>query len=443
MTTERKLQDPPNGGWLAWRQVIASFCMTMCSLGLGNSFGLFQSYYHENVLSAYSPSTIAWIGTTQGFLFDAVGLISGRLYDFGHVKPLLYCGMMFNVLGLVAASFATTYWATFLSLGVCVGLGGGLFYVPSLAIVTSYFSTRQPLATGLSATGGSIGGIVYPLLFRAITDGLGFPWTCRIFACLNGVLLLISCFLIHARPQLTAVESTGLFDRTAFRDYPFVLFAVSMLFLWLGVDIPFFYLPTFVEGHLKLPKAFGSYLLAALNASSIFGRVLLGLVAMYSNSFHVWQVSIAFSCILFLTWIVIHNLGGIIAFVIVYGFLTGGVMSLVPSALLVISPDVGVVGTRLGMGSVLAGIGFLLGPPVAGVIEEKSEGGYTGLSLFAAMTYLAALVVLVVAYWLYKRTETRELEKLERSGSISAETVVMTPELTQKPGFYESEKAIN
>ncbi|PQE06792.1 Riboflavin transporter MCH5 protein [Rutstroemia sp. NJR-2017a BBW] len=378
--------------------------------GLANTFGAFQSYYQDNLLAGYSPSAIAWIGTTQGFLVNVVGVVSGRIYDLGYIKPLLYFGMFFNVLGLVTASFATTYVSIFLSLGVCVGLGSGSFYVPSLAIISSYFTTKRPLAISISANGASIGGIIYPILFRVLVERIGFVWVCRIFACMNACLLLISIFLIS--PRVVSTTQHKFFDPTAFRDLLYILFGAVLFLLWIGVDVPLFFIPTFVQSSLGLSAQLGDYLLAAMNASSIFGRILLGLLAVYFGSFGVWQISIGASCILLACWAAISSLPGIITFVVLYGFFISGAQSLPVSVLMVISSELDLVGTRLGMSSVLAGFGFLIGPPIASAIQN-SPAGYAGQSAFAGSVYLTAFGVVGLIFWLHKRRSRRQASNAE------------------------------
>lgn len=45
-----------------------------------------------------------------------------------------------------------------LAQGFCIGLGGGMLFVPSVAILPTYFSTKIGLAIGLAAAGSSMGG---------------------------------------------------------------------------------------------------------------------------------------------------------------------------------------------------------------------------------------------------------------------------------------------
>ena len=93
----------------------------------------------------------------QGFIMIVIGVITGPLYDLGYLQTLIYTGTFLSVSGLMMASISTRYYQVFLSLGVCVGLGSGCLFVPSVAIVSTYFSTKRAAATGLTAAGGSLG----------------------------------------------------------------------------------------------------------------------------------------------------------------------------------------------------------------------------------------------------------------------------------------------
>ncbi|KAH8660305.1 major facilitator superfamily domain-containing protein [Xylariales sp. PMI_506] len=388
--------DPPNGGWLAWAQVLGAFLVSFCTMGLANSFGVFQSYYGTHQLSSYPPSSIAWIGTTQGLLLNTVGVLSGVIYDMGFIRPLIYTGCVLSASGFVAASFAGSYASIMLSLGVTVGLGSGVLYVPSLAIVAAYFTTKRPLATAVCAAGIGVGGAAYPAMFRALVDAVGFAWTCRVFALLNGVLLLASCLLITPRttPRPDGQERK-LFDFSSLKQTSFTLFCIALFFAWLTVDIPFYFLPAFVQEKLGLSASMGDNLLAIMNACSLIGRLLLGLLAVYFSPLLVWLLALFVSSVI--------NLQGMVGFVVLYGFFTGGVVSLVSPAMLVFSPDISVVGSRLGVASIFMGVGFFIGPPIGGAVESASPG-YLGASIISGSSYLIATIIMGLAYILHRRS---------------------------------------
>ncbi|KAI1662260.1 MFS general substrate transporter [Daldinia decipiens] len=387
--------ESSDSGWLAWSQVVASFLVQLCTFGLSNSFGVFQSYFEHNLLNLYSSSNIAWIGTTQGFLSSIIGIISGPLYDRGYIRSLMYFGGALNVIGLLCTSFAGQYAWIILSFGVTIGLGSGALFVPSQAVVQAYFPEKAAaLPTGISMTGLSVGGIIYPILFRQLENKFGFSWACRALALANGVFLLASCLLIKPRVPRDTERNTRprAFNCEEFYDWKLMLLGICALLLNLGIDVPFYFVSTFVQGKLGLSPTVGDSLLAGINASSLFGRIFLTWISNYSKPLITWQFTILGACVLLFCWSVIETLAGIIAFVIFYGFLVGGLTSLIPPSVRQLDPDSEAIGARIGLVEGFQGVGFLIGPPIAGAILE-SPAGYFGVSMFCGAFYFALFLI--------------------------------------------------
>ena len=149
--------DVPDGGFLAWTQVAAGFFIFFNTWGLVNTFGSYQRYYEAGILSTSSTSNISWIGSIQGSLLLLLGLFTGPLYDLGYLHILVNTGTVFTVLGMMLTSLCHNYWEVLLAQGFLVGIGNGLLFLPSVAIVPQYFSKRKSLATGIAASGSSIG----------------------------------------------------------------------------------------------------------------------------------------------------------------------------------------------------------------------------------------------------------------------------------------------
>lgn len=49
----------PDGGLIAWIQVLGAFLVNLNNWGLVNSFGVYQAYYETQLLTSHSPSTIS------------------------------------------------------------------------------------------------------------------------------------------------------------------------------------------------------------------------------------------------------------------------------------------------------------------------------------------------------------------------------------------------
>jgi MFS family permease len=125
--------------------------------GLVNTFGAFQTFYSTQLLSSSTPSAISWIGSIQAFLLLLVGVFTGPIFDAGYLRTLIALGSFLIVFGMMMASLCTAYWQVMLTQAVVVGLGCGCLFVPSVAILSTYFTTRKSFATGVAASGSSLG----------------------------------------------------------------------------------------------------------------------------------------------------------------------------------------------------------------------------------------------------------------------------------------------
>jgi magnesium-transporting ATPase (P-type) len=155
-----QLPRPPDGGFHAWLKVFGGFIVYINIWGFTISYGAFQTYYQHELLSSSSASAISWIGTVQAWLLIVVGVLSGPLFDLGYFRSMLYAGNFLIVLGIMMLSLATEYYQVFLAQGICMGLGAGLLYIPSLALVGIWFERRRALALGIVMSGTAVGNLV-------------------------------------------------------------------------------------------------------------------------------------------------------------------------------------------------------------------------------------------------------------------------------------------
>ena len=75
-----------------WLALFATF-------GYLSSFGVYQDLY--TLAGTASSSNVSWIGSTQLFLFVAVGLPAGSLLDKGYFKHVIYVGSLIYVFRFV------------------------------------------------------------------------------------------------------------------------------------------------------------------------------------------------------------------------------------------------------------------------------------------------------------------------------------------------------
>lgn len=160
--------------------------------------------------------------------------------------------------------------------------------------------------------------------------------------------------------------------------------------------LPFNFLPLYGIKHGMSPDL-ANYLIAVLNAASIFGRIIPGYVGDKMGRFNMMILVAFLSTILVLAlWLPSTGAGAIVTFAGLYGFSTGAFVSLAPALIAQIS-DIREFGVRSGALFAVVSFGALTGNPIAGALIDHYHGGYRGAQLFAGCVLLAASILFLLA----------------------------------------------
>lgn len=294
------------------------------------SFGVFQSYYENHLLTSYSSSSISWIGTLQAFFLIEIGVVTGPLYDQGYLRHILATGTTLLTLGVMMASIATEYYSVLLSLGVCTGIGMGCMFFPGVTSINTYFNKRRGLASGIAALGSGIGAIVYPIVLRELISQVSFAWAVRTVAFIILVTSLVP--LLVVRPLWLPSHKRRLFDTSIFKDAVYTFWSLTNVVSWIGIQIPLFYLTVYGTDVVGISQYNAFYMTAVLGAGSLPGRVISAVASDKFGPLWVYATLTALAGILSLVWIKVTTYDGLIVVVLLYGFAYGGVSSLPPSA---------------------------------------------------------------------------------------------------------------
>lgn len=153
---------PPDGGTEAWLVVFGGWCCYLSSYGWLSSIGVFQTYYEQDLLRSYSPSTIAWILSVQAFVLTGMAPINGKIFDNYGSNALIWIGSFLHIFGIMMLSLSTQYYQVFLAQSICSGIGAAMIFHGATNAVSTWFRERRGLALGLASSGASIGGIIMP-----------------------------------------------------------------------------------------------------------------------------------------------------------------------------------------------------------------------------------------------------------------------------------------
>lgn len=407
--------EPPDGGLNAWLKVLGCFLLYSNVWGFTLTFGVFQSYYQHSFLSSSSPSAISWIGTVQSWMLIVVGVLSGPLFDLGWFRVMLVVGNVLVIFGLFMVSLCDKYWQVFLAQGICMGLGAGLLYVPSLALIGLSFSKKRALAQGITTSGIAVGGVVYIISFDRVTPSAGFGWGVRTmaFVALGISAIAFPCLLAGSSALAKARTRRKLYDAAAFKDPGFLIFTAAMFTTFFGYVVPYFYIATYAQDALGISEHFALYILVISIAASFFGRIFIGAIAHHLGPILTWSCVAAVSGIISLCWIAVRTRAELIVFAVFWGFCSGGLVTLPAAVFPRLCPDLRRLGTRTGMSWGLSSFGSLTGSPIAGALLRHggaSRHDFLGPQLFTGCCELAGAAI-ILALWLntVKRQKTKWL----------------------------------
>ncbi|KAK3203221.1 hypothetical protein GRF29_112g563471 [Pseudopithomyces chartarum] len=381
----------PNGGLTAWLQVLGAFFLFFNSWGIINTFGSYQAYYETNLLTTSDPSAISWIGSIQAFLLMVIGMLTGPLYDRGHFRYLLAGGSFLLVLGQMMLSLCTQYYQVLLAQAICIGVGCGCLFIPSVAILSTYFTTKVATAMGLAASGSSLGGVIYPIVFHKLLPQIGFAWTTRVIGFIILGTMLIPNLVMRVR--VLPAKSRSLFDLPAFKIPAYALMATGFFIGFMGLYMPFFYAQVYALTNHITNDNLGFYLLAIMNSTSVFGRIIPNYLADKLGPYNIILPCTLVSGVLCFCFVAAKSAPSIIVLMAFYGFFSGTFVSLPPTIIVHLSlNERGKIGTRMGQSFGIVAIGLLIGTPIGGAILNKS--GFWAVWVYGGIMLVASSVIL-------------------------------------------------
>ncbi|KAK0435499.1 major facilitator superfamily domain-containing protein [Armillaria borealis] len=309
----------------------------------------------------------SWIRSFNAFLLISGGVVAGRLYDCGHFYPLLYGGCLLTVFSLFMLSLAKPdhYYQVFLTHGLSTGISGGLTYVPSVVIISQYFSKKRALAMMIIASGASFSTIIHPLMLNStLTGHLGFGNAVRASAGLEGGLLLITCLIMRTRIPVEKKASVGSKNllRHLWADWAYVFTVFGLLVFSIGFYFPQFYLQLDATTH-NLNKDFLFY--SVSHRSIIYEVFSFPALTCYFELLQVDNmitVAMGICAAVVFGMIGLSSIASVVLIAIFYGFFAGSFVALTGPVLVLLSTDLSELGVRMGIAY------FFSGTPIGGAL---------------------------------------------------------------------------
>lgn len=398
----------PERFFRGWIVVGAAFLAMFVAFGAMYAFAAFFRELEREF--AASRADVSLIFSLSGFLYFAIGAVTGSLADRFGPRRVVGAGMLLIAAGLLLASRARTLHEVYVTYGLGVGLGVGFVYVPAIGTVQRWFERRRGFASGLAVAGIGVGTLVVPPLAAALIRWSGWRGAYVLLAA--GVLVLgaLAAALLDHSPERrglhrdgvapnapggAAAPAGGLSVGEALRTRPFWLLYAAGAATSFGIFIPFVHLAPYAVDQ-GLPETFGVLLVGLIGVGSVVGRFALGGAAdRIGRRRGTGLMFVGMAAMLFL-WLGAAGPVSLVIFALLFGTCYGGFVALIPALTAdyfggrAVSGIIGFLYTSVAFGT-------LLGPTAAGLAFDVS-GSYTvPIAAGAVANLIAALCIWLTA----------------------------------------------
>ncbi|MEM9041036.1 MAG: MCT family MFS transporter [Actinomycetota bacterium] len=373
----------------SWAIAAAAFGSTFAVFGVAYSFGAFFDSMSEEFDSGRGETALLFSLTT--FLYFVLGLATGRWSDRVGPRPVLLTGAVAMLVGLWATSLADSLWVGLATYALGVGIAVACGYVPMVALVGGWFERRRTLALGVAVAGIGLGTLVMAPVSSWLIDQHGWRTAYRILAVGATAILLVCAVVARRAPVDAGGDEIPPLSKTA-RDPAFRTLFGSALLMSLSLFVPFVFLVEYAE-ESGVDSGPAALLVGLIGGSSIVGRLALGTFAPRLGLTRIYQGCFATMGVSFLVWWAADDRYAVLVlFAVVLGVAYGGFIALSPAVAAQLFGPVG-LGGILGFLYTSAGVGGLVGPPVAGAVIDAR--GYPTVIVAAAVLTFGAFAVLL------------------------------------------------
>ncbi|KAK7122602.1 hypothetical protein R3I94_019649 [Phoxinus phoxinus] len=442
--------DAPDGGW-GWVVLVATILVLALTLAFPACIGIFYLDLQDEFEA--SNSETSWVPSIMTSVLHAGGPLCSVLVErFGCRATVMFGGVL-SGLGMAASSFSHSIVDLYITAGVITGLGFCLSFQPAVTILGHYFVRRRPFANAMSSTGTALGLCVLPFLGDYLQSKLGWRGS---FLVLGAVLL--NCCVCGAvmrplrprKPKKSEVmsnspsspckkgcvpgicQSLGSFLRRHmafdlfYSNLRFRVFSLAITWMMLGFVVPLIFLVPYASETMDPSRA--ALLLSILGFVNIFVRppagVLFSLPWFKGRHIYFFSAALLINGLSNSICCISPEFYVLLIYVLTYGLSMSVVGSLMFTVLMD-TVDMSQFPSALGLLSIMESVTLLIGPPLAGMLVDRTEQ-YTYMFLACSISVALSAVFLMVSFYLLDSRDAAQKSSLPASGSPAKPAINMS-----------------
>ncbi|XP_062859853.1 monocarboxylate transporter 7 [Trichomycterus rosablanca] len=443
--------EVPDGGW-GWIVAVAFFLVEVFSYGVIKSFGIFLN----DLMCEFneSNSRVSWIISICVFVMTFTAPLSTVLSNRFGYQPVVMLGGFFISLGTICTAFTSSINQMYITIGIVAGLGYCLTFLPTVTILSQYFSKRRSIVTAMASTGESFAIFAFAPAFTVVKSHIGWRYTIMVLGILQSTVIgcgVLLCPLIiknktadgFTQPlrsskqdiinSIPEAEFTGslssgdcevqllkepvqrmkeqqtgqnplrtpeiqqskgkLLDLSVLKEGSFICYAAFGLFASLGFFAPQLYVVE-LSASLGTERDKAAYMLSIMAVAEIFGRLSVGWILSWGRirKIYVLLGCMLLICLVLVLFTIVDGFWGLAVCCVLYGFLLGNIASThIP--MLAEDDVVGIERMPLAVGVYVCIQSFagLAGPPLGGAMVDITQNYSTAFYSCAVGTGIGTI----------------------------------------------------
>lgn len=374
---------------------------------VGLPFSLGVLYPEFKVTFNSSNAEAATIVSVATGLITCGGIVGGLLVNKIGSRYTILLGALLSFIGTFASFFAMNVWFLVVALGVLMGLGNAIVYIPSMVVISEQFPNSM-MATLIITAARPAGVIMLPLLINTLLDV--YFW--------RGTVLLTSAFVLNicvsgliATHQSSKTSSPvslprkkKIFDVSILKIPKFILIIITHSIINSTISAVFVLLVDFaIEVGYSRKKAVIVYTIQAVFA--MLARVFVGILSLLPQRIRPPHIVLFFlsglfgSVIILLMPLAAQNYNTLVGIIMFWGLFIGIRNAIIPVLCLeLVGKDHYPI--ALGVSQTLIGIFTIVAGPIAGLIRDMT-GTYEVTFFTAGSVSMVAAVVTSTMYIIF------------------------------------------
>ncbi|CAL8282827.1 unnamed protein product [Merluccius merluccius] len=431
----------PDGGW-GWVVLVATIMVLALTVAFPSCVGIFYTDLQREFNATNSETS--WVPSIMTSVLHAGGPFCSALVERFGCRATVMLGGVLSGVGMAASSFTNSITELYITAGIITGLGFCFSFQPAVTILGHYFVRRRTFANAMSSTGTALGLCTLPILGNYLHTELGWRGS---FLVLGAVLF--NCCVCGAvmrplgprrrcgQPLMSRQKENGgtrqgksgiralfsslwasLHKHMAFdlfrKNVHYRVYAIGITWMMLGFVVPLVYLVPYATGN-NMEQSKAAMLLSILGVVNIIVRPPIGLlfnlpwfkgrhIYVFSSALLVNGLSNSICCIG-------PSFPVLLVYVVTYGLSMSVVGSLMFTVLMQ-TVEMSAFPSALGLLAVMESVTLLVGPPLAGILVDKT-GQYFHMFLVCSVVVTSAALFLIVSFYMLGKRDKKAATKGE------------------------------